>query len=899
MLALAMLVGAWTRDATAQAVDARRVTVAYRDLPAAEALDRLVAATGMSLVYDAALVGSQRVFCLISDTTAETVLRCIVREAGLDFYRLSSGTYVLIAPAAGAPRYATLAGVVVDGATGEPVPAARVTLDAEGPARDASAGGTFAFMQLAPGRYRLQLRAIGYRPFIAEVEVPPSGMMRERFALARQPLEVAPLIVNGIPSPLAGRRWTAERGAVELDALATALPGPDLLLPGASSQVGVVQRALLGDLHIQGGEAGEHQFRLDGVPVFDPLSLGRLFGAFSPLAIQRMTIRKAGFGAPHGSYGAGVVDLEQTAGDEARAAAVTSVDPYAASARISAPITVGARRVQLMLSGRTSLWNLAPSSPLQRTLRSWTNVDRLLLDRFDPAASGVPVTTPFTPGRIDTDIGFLDLHAVARMELGAFRSLSGSVYVGDNRAGTDLRAVAATGATTTALASRDEYRWREFGAQVRHEWLPSARVSHMVRVRASRHRLRHDQAILGAMIADTVPLAGAPHEGNTVSEIALESSLRYALGAGSDLDVGIESARTASEMVMANGVYRPTNVTAAAWRGTAYGQWHRRLGASAYLEGGVRVTWLPERRAVYAEPRLSIAGETPLGSGALGWRVATGVFRQFVNQFDVATVGPSALVPSMRFWLPVDASLAPPRAYHLGAETSWRASAAWELRAEGYAKWQPAILAIDYPALLDRTSTVADADLLGTVIGRSSGRAIGVGVRATHTAGPVRLEMGYDYGYARRTFPSRFNGSSQPTPWNEPHRALVSLDLRPMSGVALSLRGRGIWGRTWALRDAYYALLTQGSGGASVPVGLPGEAKLSAVYEADLGASWSVRMGAARVTAGAALLNALGRRNVLDVWLRPEADGAGGVRYAQVPRVMVGRLPMLTLKVAL
>lgn len=875
---------------------APRVTLVFQDVPAGEALDRLVAATGMSLVYDASLIGRQRVFCRADGWPAEEVLRCIVREAGLDFYRLSSGTYVVIASAADAPRYASLAGIVVDAASGEPLPAARVTLDAPGAMREAGEGGLFSFARLSPGRYRLRVQAIGYRPSQADVDVPPSGTVRQRVTLARQPLQLDPLVVNGITAPAPARPLGQE--AIDPDS-SSAATGPDALLRGASSQLGVAQRALLGDLHIQGGESGEHQFRLDGVPVFDPVSLGRLFGAFSPLAIDRLTIRKAGFGASYGSYGAGVVDLEQRVGSGTTAEAVGTADPYSVSGRITAPGRIGGHALSTMVAARTSLWSVFPSSPLQRTLREWTSVDRLLLDRFAGTSPSLPVTAGFTPTGLDTQLGFTDIHAAARLELGAFRSLSGSFYLGDNRVGTDLLAVASpAGLPPTSLASSDHYRWREIAAQLRHDWLLSARATHTLQLRVSSHRLRHEERALFG-VSDSAALATpAPHEGNGVSELALVSNVTYAIGGGSEAEGGVELARTASDMTMQNGVYRAMRSGDAAFRGAAFGQLRRRLGSHLTLESGLRLTWVPSRDAVYAEPRLSLRGEHAGTGGEFGWRVATGLYRQFVNQFEVASVGPSALVPETRFWLPVDGSLAPPKAYHLAGEAVWRSRGGLELRAEGYYKWQPSILALDYAVLLDRSATLpaqlAQADFIAT----SRGTAYGAGVRAGRTFGVARLEVGYDYGYSRRTFPARFGGLAQPTPWNEPHRALVTLDVTPARSLMLSLRARGIWGRTWALRQAYYELLTTGPGvPAGLPIGLPGNDALPAVYEADLGANWSTRIGGARVTFGAALLNALGRQNVMDQWLQPQADGAGGVRYVPVPRAMLGRQPMVTVRI--
>jgi hypothetical protein len=185
-------------------------------------------------------------------------------------------------------------------------------------------------------------------------------------------------------------------------------------------------------------------------------------------------------------------------------------------------------------------------------------------------------------------------------------------------------------------------------------------------------------------------------------------------------------------------------------------------------------------------------------------------------------------------------------------------------------------------------------------------------VRASREGAAVRVEGGWDWGVSRRTFPSRFDGAPQPTPWNEPHRALLALDATPAAagwrvgpwavpaGLRTSLRARGVWGRTWALRQAYYDLLTVHSAGTGLPIGAPGAAGRPAVYEVDLGASWTRALrGGSRLEVGASVLNVLDRRNVLDYGLAPVGGGVGGgaVGYARVPRFMAGAQPSVVVRV--
>jgi hypothetical protein len=286
------------------------------------------------------------------------------------------------------------------------------------------------------------------------------------------------------------------------------------------------------------------------------------------------------------------------------------------------------------------------------------------------------------------------------------------------------------------------------------------------------------------------------------------------------------------------------------------------------------------------------------------------VYRQFVNQFDVATSNPTALVPSVRFWLPTDGRDGVATAYHLSGEGVITPGGRWQLRGEWYAKWQPTIMAFDYGVLLNRDTLLPLAVPPSAYVSTATGHAYGVGVRAVRdgylwwtgwsdrTRGmPVRVEAGYDFGVSRRTFPSRFEGSMQPTPWNEPHRALVSVELRPGGGWLLAARSRGTWGRTWGLRQSYYDLLTVGDLGAGLPITAPGDAPRPAILETDLGVTWTTRVGPWRAEIGAAVQNVFNRSNVLDYSLTRPSAADSDASYVQVPRYLPGVLPSLSVRI--
>jgi hypothetical protein len=328
----------------------------------------------------------------------------------------------------------------------------------------------------------------------------------------------------------------------------------------------------------------------------------------------------------------------------------------------------------------------------------------------------------------------------------------------------------------------------------------------------------------------------------------------------------------------------------------------------------VRLTTLEgDAGRTLAEPRLAVRGDGRDGRlGRYAWRVAAGGYRQFVPEFDVAAFGPSALVPSVRFWLPATAATGVPRATHLAVEAVAEPAVGWSVRAEGYARWHPELLAFDYGALAGGAGDVAAADARAFV-GRARGSAYGAGARVARAWSRARAELGYDHGQARRTFPSRFGGLVQPVPWNEPHRAQLALDVLPApdggrdagaspagaagaggrSGLGATLRVRGAWGRTWALRQAYYDLLSVHGAGVGLPIGVPGAARRPALYEVDAGAMWARRVGGARVELAASVVDVLGRRNVLDYALAPAAGGG----FARVRRPALGAQPVVSARV--
>lgn len=892
---LLLLLSFGTRPLFAQATPDRRtarLTLALRGVPVADALDRFAAASGVSLAFDPSTVGTRRIFCQVEDAPPDELLRCIVREAGLDFYQLSSGTYVVIASLAQAPYIAALVGQVTDAASGEPITRARVSIDAAVGPRAVNDGGTFRFASLLPGRYRVRVQAVGYRPLVRDLDLVPGREERWRLALDPLPATLTLVEVTGVTA--ASVPQATGPVALAPDSLPAVLASAGMLR-AAANQLGIGQRALAGDLHIQGGEAGEHQFRLDGVPVFDPVSVARMFGAFAPLAIRQLTVHKAGFGVAHGSYTAGVIDLEHSVGAGAEGV-TTTVDPLSASLRYGARGLLRGRRATGMLAARRSLWDVAPAPSVERAMHGWARVDPFLLEPTAGTSSSVASEESFRTDKSTPTLRFVDVHGAGRVELGAFQSLAASFFVSDNAVSADVQAMGfMQGATTRSLDTRDAYAWRTAGGMLRHDWMPTARVQQMLRLRVSTHALGHrhhavDGTTRQARLASASETRLADRrETNGVQEYALDAVTRVSATDRGELVLGAELARTGSHMDMNNGVFRPMQNQSGAWRASQFTEWRQQWTNGVQADVGMRLTWVPTFATVYAEPRLSVRGEHQRDAHVFAWRMASGVHRQFVSQFDLPALGPTAVASGVRFWLPVDGSIRPAESYHATGEFVWRHARGFELRTEAYHKWLTGVPTLDFAVLLGEGGAMPHDVPQAMFVGRSRGRTLGAGVQMAQRTVWGRASLGVDGGHSVRTFPGRFDGREQRTPWNESLRVTSSVESQLPGGVALSLQSRHVWGRAWALRRAYYDLALDG-----LPVSAPGRDALPAWHEVDIAFARPLRIGSARTTLSVSALNLLGRMNVMDQWLVPASNVTDVTRQS---RTAVGRQLLVTMRV--
>lgn len=891
---LALLVWGGRYGATARAQPAEAdtsYTLVLRDVPLRQALDELVAATQVNLIYDSGLVGDQRIFCTGRDASPEALLQCILRDVPVDYVRTSSGTFVLIASVQRAPRRGQLAGRVVDGETGEPLPYAHVLLADASTGTATNEAGLFSFASLLPGPHRVVVTYMGYRTHAEQVWVAPDESVRTRIALNPDPVSAGPIVVTGLqqrlPSEGLGKGELDAGRMSQLNAI-----GTSDIARGAGGLMGVSRRSPLAELHIQGGSTGEHQVQLDGIPVRNPVSLGRLLGAFSPLAIGRFTVHKAGFGAQHGSHIAGLVEVEHDLKHPNDRYASLEVDPVSVNGRVQHPIQLpGGVTGDAMVAARSSTWDVYRDPALHELLTEWNTADAFLASQL----IGREIqAADLEPHRSQIGVSFYDVHAATRLQLGPFHSIYASLYRGTNEIGADFRTLPADpGDSARAVVTRDHYDWGNLGGQMRLEWLMGARAIGTVRLHGSRHASRYEY--LAGATEPSEP--EVPDENNEVNEVGVEAALEYSLTAQHRVSGALEAVHTDSRFRADNGFIRPLAYANPSWHLAGHLTGEHALGMQTTLEWGTRLTLVPERRTVYAEPRLALRydrSESALGPYAA--RIAGGLYRQFTSRFDLSSTGPTSVVPSIRFWLPIDASTAPPMAYHAAADLLLMPAPRWTINAEGYYKGQPRILALHYATLVgDPEAPTLQTGAQSTFVTASQGYAYGAGLQVKYDGSRLHGALRYTLSHSRRQFPSRFGDGMEATPWNEPHRLALDLDVPVADGLNAHGSWKAVWGRSWAFRRAYYDYLTVGTPAAAFgdyAMEAPSSHTLSPLYRLDAGLSYTRDWGGVRVTARAHVINVLDRANAFDWRLSPTDTGLD-----RSVRTLPGRRPVVSLTV--
>ncbi len=885
-------------------------TIIFEGEPLKLALQRLVKKTGMSLIYDPAVMTDHRVYKVARNKRPEQILRLILEGSGLDFIQLSSGTYVLTTAPHQPVQRGSLIGRVIDGATGGPLAGANITLvDASGGAITNSAG-YFSIPQLEKGAHKIAITYVGYKSIQDTVWIPANQTTLQSFSMASKPILLKPVVVNSFQKRLPAANAFTEK-PIRTGLTAFAASGGTDAIKSLNTIAGINFSLPLADFNIQGGKASGHRLLLDGVPIYNPVSMGRLLGAFSPFAIEKITVKKAGFGAPAGSRLSGIINLHQSESIAPGSTFLVQANPLNINTRVDYEFEFGnGPTVNLMAAARSNIWQWYKKPALHQTLREWDRVDPLLDDYV------LQVETPesyFKPRNHSYDINYYDLHFATRIKYNPFHQTTVSAYRGKNILGTSLYSenIVAQSYDSDLFYTLDRYNWTNSMVKAAHHWLINSRFNAGISGYVTHHSLNHNYTISNSFqenVYKTLQASGgaAIENGNknAVTESSLQFDLNYTASKNYYIKSGLSVRHLNYRFYLSDQYYKASQSKSNSLLIAGYVQNNFFLNRQTSISVGSRITFVPSRDLVFAEPRFSVKFDMPNTSvGYLTAKLSGGIYRQFINQFSVSNVGPSALVPSIRFWVPVDYSVTVPKAYHIAGNVLWQPDESWQVRFETYYKWIPARLVLDYENLTTSGFTVA-ANTRNTrqhqFITRARGYAYGAAFLAKKNIPSLnlRLKGKYEYNISRQRIPSRFGGDYQPVPWSRPHNLSASAYLQIRPNLLFMLQWKGIWGRSWGFRKAYYDYLSmrQIQSFGRYHFDDPESDKLPLYAQLNIGISYKLMLNNSNLLFRLNAFNLLGHKNVLNWWLLPYRNDNGAISYRKRSRAMPGFTTSFSIK---
>jgi len=249
------------------------------------------------------------------------------------------------APQTPSPRV-RLAGVVVDVATGMPIPGAHLTAGAE--TATAAADGRFT-LDAPAGTVTLVVSAIGYHPASTVVDASQRRTMDIEFALAAdtgyaERLDIVAVAPTSSPTAESVRPIDVLRTPGALDNVFRTLQ----TLPGVMAADELGSR-----LAVRGGTPDQNLTMMDGVEVHDPFRLFGLASAFNPETIHKFELATGGFSVKYGDRLASLLVVENRDGRAGRVGGTAALSATDGNVVLEGGLPGGVRGSWLATARRT------------------------------------------------------------------------------------------------------------------------------------------------------------------------------------------------------------------------------------------------------------------------------------------------------------------------------------------------------------------------------------------------------------------------------------------------------------------------------------------------------------------------------------------------------------------
>lgn len=906
-----------TQTALAQSVneDSKLYSLTLRNVSIEDALIELSNISHIDIAYDSKLDLQAPVYLNERNKPVDEILKNILSFSNLDYIILSTGTYVITSSPSKEIDYGSLAGYVRDAETGEPLANATIFLaDASG-ATSTNRNGYFNISSLISGEYEVRATYIGYEAKQSKVVIGPDSKGLTVIELQPKSYMMEPLVVS-TNNPALGsinKQKETSYSSIEDNYVGTDRNVVRSLraFPGISYSAGQQ------NFNIQGSDSRDHTVKLDGVPIYNSTIAGNTFGIFSPYAIDRINISKSGFSAEVGSSLSGFVDFTHDIKDRKNSITTLQADPYAINARLEIPFTSDSKWSS-MAAGRLNLWDMYEAPELNNTFDQWNQLDPLLQNFIMGSNNDIAHYNSVVQ---DSDVLFYDLHFALNRKA-QYSSTNISAYIGksyiDTRLLSERRNVVSQ--QPYYVFSEDLSDQNNAMINIEHHGILNARSDYWVKAYYTLSRFENDYRMIGDdslsqngigpqsafdYFSDQITMNSISANENNISEYSFETGLTYNISTKSLLKVALDPKVVTYDFTLSDLFYFPTTTSKTSYILSSYGELTHNFSNQAKIKLGTRGTYLANNNSFYLEPRFStefLTEETRIGYQA--FKFSTGVYRQFINRFDLASFGPSALVPSYKFWQANDQTTNVPKAYHTAFSWSVSASDAFMLSIESYYKWKPLNWRLNYHELLKPQvlpgNSLQDQN---SYFSRSEGFAYGgsLTTKFVFEEPKLTLDLTHQVNISKERIDDRFSEEMVHTEWSEPYSlsSFVNWNAFNNFNALINLEWTPI--RYWAYNKAYYDYL--GIHGESNfgnhDLSSPENTTLPYYLKLDIGFNYSLMLNSGiQLETKIDLVNILNRYNPVYYTLSPQLMSPNNISYNRDSKTLPGFTPSLALEIS-